>query len=90
MIGEAQVASAAPGIELQGPVPEEVEVEDRRLSSNSTTAELKLVCKALGIGSSGSKTVLYKRNAKHVRPIPILVSSLRVYPSEKRWSSRRW
>ena len=64
--GEAEVTPAAPGIELQGPVPEEVEVEGRRLSFNSTAAELKLVCKTLGIGSSGSKTVLYKRIAKHV------------------------
>ena len=64
--GEAEVAPAAPGIELQGPIPEEVEVEGRRLSANSTATELKLVCKALGIGSSGSKTVLYKRITKHV------------------------
>ncbi|CAE7834903.1 RE2 [Symbiodinium sp. CCMP2592] len=55
-----------PGVQLEKPIPDEIDVEGKRLTAESPAAELKLACRALGIGATGSKNVLYKRLVKHV------------------------
>ncbi|CAE7728347.1 RE2 [Symbiodinium sp. CCMP2592] len=55
-----------PGVQLEKPITDEIDVEGKRLTAESPAAELKLACRALGIGATGSKNVLYKRLVKHV------------------------
>ena len=63
---QPEARPVVPGVQLEREIPDEVEVEGKRLSPESSSAELKLACKALGIGATGSKTVLYKRLVKHI------------------------
>ena len=63
---QPEARPVVPGVQLEREIPDEVEVEGKRLSPESSAAELKLACKALGIGATGSKTVLYKRLVKHI------------------------
>ena len=60
------VQPVMPGVQLERPVPEEIEVEGKRLTAETPAAELKLARRALGIGATGSKTVLFKRLVKHM------------------------
>ena len=60
------VQPVMPGVQLERPVPEEIEVEGKRLTAETPAAELKLACRARGIGATGSKTVLFKRLVRHM------------------------
>ena len=57
----------APGVQVQVPMPESIEVEGVTLTSESTAAELKRACRALGVGATGSKTVLFRRLVKYMK-----------------------
>ena len=63
---QPEAKPVVPGVQLERELPDEVEVEGKRLSPESSAAELKLACNALGIGATGSKTVLYKRLVRHI------------------------
>ena len=58
---------AAPGIQLERRDPETLDVGGHVLNAESSAADLKSACRTLGIGATGSKSVLFKRLVKHMQ-----------------------
>ena len=58
---------ALPGIQLERVVPDSIEVEGVKLSVESAGSALKSACVQLGIGKTGSRTVLFKRLVRHMQ-----------------------
>ena len=59
--------AAAPGIQLERRDPETLDVGGHVLNAESSAADLKSACRTLGIGATGSKSVLFKRLVKHMQ-----------------------
>ena len=64
---EAIPETVNPGVQLELPTPETVEVEGVALSSGSSASALKMARASLGIGRTGSRTVLWKRLVRHMQ-----------------------